>query len=36
MGATLLHIRDGKVTRLVGCFEHARALAELGLAPEAS
>ena len=34
-GATLLHLRDGKVTRLVLYFDHERALADLGLSSEA-
>jgi ketosteroid isomerase-like protein len=33
-GASLLHIRNGKVTRLVLYAERERALADLGLAPE--
>ena len=33
-GATLFHVRGGKVTRLVVCFDRERAFADLGLSAE--
>jgi ketosteroid isomerase-like protein len=33
-GATLFHIRDGRVMKLVITWDHAPALADLGLTPE--
>jgi ketosteroid isomerase-like protein len=32
--ASLFHVRDGKVTRLINYFEYRRALADLGLSSE--
>ena len=33
-GATLFHLRDGKVARLVVCFDRERAFADLGLSAQ--
>jgi ketosteroid isomerase-like protein len=35
-GASVYQIRGGRVTRIVSCFDRERALAHLGLAPEAT
>jgi hypothetical protein len=35
MGATVFHIRDGQVLKLVVYFDREHALADLGLTPEA-
>jgi ketosteroid isomerase-like protein len=33
-GASVYHLRDGKVTKIVGYFDQKHALADLGIAPE--
>ena len=33
-GASVYHVRDGKVTKIVGYFDQKHALADLGIAPE--
>jgi ketosteroid isomerase-like protein len=35
LNAGLFHVREGKVTKFVGYLDHERALADVGLAPEA-
>jgi ketosteroid isomerase-like protein len=34
-GASLYHVRNGQVTKIVGYFDRKRALADIGLGPEA-